>query len=121
PELKKQAKEAAQNAADKEFAITDVFYKAAADFWENKEKEMGKDVFDGAQRFVAMQSLDTLWMEHLDTMDHLRDSVRLRGYGQRDPLVEYKKEGFGMFQRLLAEINKQIVYTIFHIGVQVQP
>jgi preprotein translocase subunit SecA len=52
-------------------------------------------------------------------MDHLRDSVRLRGYGQRDPLVEYKKEGFIMFQNLVKEMNKQIVYTIFHISIQV--
>ena len=113
------AKEAAKNAADKEFAITDVFYKAVEDYWEVKEKEMGKEVFEGAQRFVALQALDNLWMEHLDTMDHLRDSVRLRGYGQRDPLVEYKKEGYIMFQNLVKEINKQIIYTIFHITVQV--
>ena len=121
PELINQAKSAMEDAADREFAIIDIFYQAAAKFWEDKEKEMGKEVFEGAQRFVALQSLDTLWMEHLDTMDHLRDSVRLRGYGQRDPLVEYKKEGFAMFQRMIAEINKQIVYTIFHISVQVQP
>ncbi|MFA5990832.1 MAG: preprotein translocase subunit SecA [Candidatus Doudnabacteria bacterium] len=113
------AKEAASNAADKEFAITDVFYKAVEDYWDVKEKEMGKEVFEGAQRFVALQALDNLWMEHLDTMDHLRDSVRLRGYGQRDPLVEYKKEGYIMFQNLVKEINKQIIYTIFHITVQV--
>ncbi len=113
------AKEAGSNAADKEFAITDTFYKAVSDYWEAKEKEMGKEVFEGAQRFVALQSLDNLWMEHLDTMDHLRDSVRLRGYGQRDPLVEYKKEGFIMFQSLVKEMNKQIVYTIFHISIQV--
>jgi len=114
-------KEEAKNAADREFAVADVLYKAAADFWEKKEQEMGREVFEGAQRFVALQSLDNLWMEHLDTMDHLRDSVRLRGYGQRDPLVEYKKEGHLMFQRLTAEINKQIVFTIFHISVQAKP
>lgn len=126
PEIINQAKEAAQNAADREFAITDVFYKAALEYWEVKEKEMGKEVFEGGQRFVALQALDMLWMENLDTMDHLRDSVRLRGYGQRDPLVEYKKEGFEMFQRLIKEINKQIVYSVFHLTVrapvqQVQP
>jgi len=114
-----KAKEAANNSADREFAVTDVFYKAVEDYWEVKEKEMGKEVFEGAQRFVALQALDNLWMEHLDTMDHLRDSVRLRGYGQRDPLVEYKKEGYIMFQNLVKEINKQIIYTIFHISVQV--
>jgi preprotein translocase subunit SecA len=121
PELIKRAKEAGENAADKEFAVTDAFYQTAQELWDAKEKEMGKEVFEGGQRFVALQALDTLWMEHLDTMDHLRDSVRLRGYGQRDPLVEYKKEGYQMFQNLIAEINKQIVYTIFHINVQQQP
>ncbi|HYV34017.1 MAG TPA: preprotein translocase subunit SecA, partial [Candidatus Limnocylindria bacterium] len=112
-------KEESKNAANQEFAIVDGLYKSAADFWESKEKEMGKEVFEGAQRFVALQALDQLWMEHLDTMDHLRDSVRLRGYGQRDPLVEYKKEGFIMFQNLVKELNQKIVNTIFHISVQV--
>ena len=64
---------------------------------------------------MMLQSIDTLWMEHLDTMDHLRDSVRLRGYGQRDPLVEYKREGFELFQRLLAEIDKQVIYSILKV------
>ncbi len=114
-------KEEAKNAADKEFAVTDALYKSAADLWETREKEMGKEVFEGAQRFVALQALDNLWMEHLDTMDHLRDSVRLRGYGQRDPLVEYKKEGYIMFQNLVKEINRQIVNTIYHITIQAKP
>lgn len=117
PEIVNNLKKAAENAADKEFAIIDELYKVAEIYCEEKEKEMGKEVFEGAQRYVALQSLDTLWMEHLDTMDHLRDSVRLRGYGQRDPLVEYKKEGFAMFQKMTKEINRQIVYTIFHISV----
>ncbi len=121
PEVQKAAREAAENAADKEFAVTDALYKAAVDFWEYKEKELGKEVFEGAQRYVTLQSMDTLWMEHLDTMDHLRDSVRLRGYGQRDPLVEYKKEGFTMFQRMIEEANKQIIYSIFKVNVQRQP
>ncbi len=121
PEVVAKVKEAKANAADEEFAITDTLFKAAADFFEQKEKEMGQEIFTGAQRFIALQALDMLWMEHLDTMDHLRDSVRLRGYGQRDPLVEYKKEGYSMFQRLLSEINKQIVYSILHVNVQVQP
>ena len=113
-------KEASENAADKEFAVVDTLYQAAEAFWESKEKEMGKEIFEGAQRFVALQALDNLWMEHLDTMDHLRDSVRLRGYGQRDPLVEYKKEGYILFQNLVKEMSRQIVYSVFHISVQVQ-
>ncbi len=116
--LANEIKTAAQNAANKEFAVVDALSQKAVKLFEEKEKEMGEEVFDGAMRFVALQAMDTLWMEHLDTMDHLRDSVRLRGYGQRDPLVEYKKEGFIMFQNLIKEMNKQMVYTIFHINVQ---
>jgi len=121
PEIMNKMKEESANAADREFAIADALYKFDENFWQEKETGIGKELFEGAQRYVALQALDTLWMEHLDTMDHLRDSVRLRGYGQRDPLVEYKKEGYQMFQRLVGEINKQIVYSIFHIGVTVNP
>jgi preprotein translocase subunit SecA len=121
PELQKKAKAEYENAADQDFAVADCLYKSASDIWEQREKELGKEIFEGAQRYVALQALDNLWMDHLDTMDHLRDSVRLRGYGQRDPLVEYKKEGYQMFQTLLKEINKQIVSSIFHISVNVQP
>ncbi len=117
-DLKQQIIKTKENAADQEFAIIDTIYREAEAQLEVKVKEMGKEVFEGAMRFVALQALDNLWMDHLDTMDHLRDSVRLRGYGQRDPLVEYKKEGHEMFQGLLEEINKQIVYTIFHISVK---
>lgn len=119
--LKEKLTQAAANAADREFAVTDILYEEAKRQFEQKEQELGSEVFDAAMRYVALQSLDALWMEHLDTMDHLRDSVRLRGYGQRDPLVEYKKEGYQMFQRTLAEINKQMVYTIFKITVKGQP
>ncbi len=119
--LKSKIQEAMDNAADREFAIADTLHKAASDIFAGREKEMGEQVFDGAMRFVSLQALDNLWMEHLDTMDHLRDSVRLRGYGQRDPLVEYKKDGFAMFQNLIKEINKQIVYSIFKVSVQIQP
>ncbi len=119
PELASKIKEESKNSADQEFAVTDELYKAAEEYWKQKEKELGKEIFEGGQRFVVLQAIDQLWMEHLDTMDHLRDSVRLRGYGQRDPLVEYKKEGHQMFQRLLKEINRQIVYLIFHLSIQV--
>ncbi|MEK7072994.1 MAG: preprotein translocase subunit SecA [Patescibacteria group bacterium] len=67
-------------------------------------------------RGIMLQAIDRLWMEHLDNMDHLRQGIGLRGYGQRDPLVEYKRESFQMFRQLTEEIQKQIVYSIFKIG-----
>jgi preprotein translocase subunit SecA len=115
--LKKQITEARESAADKDFATVDALSAEAKRLLDEKEAQMGPEIFDGAMRYVALQSLDVLWMEHLETMDHLRDSVRLRGWGQRDPLVEYKREGFELFERLVKEINKQIVYTVFKVGV----
>ncbi len=112
--------EAVKNSADREFVIADELFKAATEELEAREKALGKEMFEGAMRFVALNALDNLWMEHLDTMDHLRDSVRLRGYGQRDPLVEYKREGHEMFQQLSAEINRQIVYGIFRVSIEVK-
>jgi preprotein translocase subunit SecA len=120
-ELKRRIIDATQNAADKEFAVIDEITKDAEKLLDEKEKQMGGEIFQGALRFVALSSLDELWMEHLDSMDHLRDSVRLRGYGQRDPLIEYKREGHQMFQRMLKEINRQIAHLIYKVNIQVEP
>jgi preprotein translocase subunit SecA len=86
--------------------------------WELKKQLAGEGVFEQALRFVALNVLDELWMEHLDTMDHLRDSVRLRGYGQRDPLVEYRKEGYQSFKRLSLAIDAGIVSSVFKIHIE---
>lgn len=119
--IKNDLQEAQKNSADKEFAIIDTLTKVAKEELDKKEKEMGAEVFEGAMRYVTLSTLDELWMEHLDTMDHLRDSVRLRGYGQRDPLVEYKKEGFTMFQQMVQQINKQVSSLIYKVAVTKQP
>jgi preprotein translocase subunit SecA len=118
--LRARVIEATQNAANKEFAVIDAITAEVKKVYEAKEKEVGKELFEAVQRSIALQSLDQLWMEHLDTMDHLRDSVRLRGYGQRDPVLEYKREGYELFQRVMAEINKQIAYSVLRVNIQVQ-
>ena len=68
------------------------------------------------ERSVMLRSMDILWMDHLDQMEHLRDSVRLRAYGQREPLVEYKNEGSKLFRELQRAIRSEIVHTIFKIS-----
>ncbi len=65
------------------------------------------------ERGVILRSIDTLWIDHLAAMSALRTGIGLQGYGQRDPLVEYKREGFGLFQNLLGSINHEITYTFF--------
>ncbi len=68
------------------------------------------------ERAVLLRIIDTLWIEHLETMQYMRTGIGLRGYGQRDPLVEYKKESISMFRELLNNINSQIAFSIFKIG-----
>ena len=84
---------------------------------EQKEKELGEN-FNQVAKFVALRTLDTLWMNHLEEMDALRDSVRLRAYGQRDPLVEYKSEGHKTFQRLIATMEANIANMILRVSLQ---
>jgi len=81
-----------------------------------RKKEELKEKFDQAIKFVSLRTLDIFWMEHLDNMEHLRDSVRIRAYGQRDPLIEYKNEGHKMFQKLLTQIESNIIQTILKIS-----
>jgi len=89
--------------------------------YEKKEKEIGEENMRQAEKIVALRIVDMLWMDHLEGMEHLRDSVRLRGYGQQDPLVEYKNEGHKIFQRLLGMIESNIANTILKVSVQQQP
>lgn len=119
-ELKEKIDITLADSANREIALTEVLSEEAKNRLLEKEKEIGEDMYSQIIKYVALQSLDTLWMENLDTMDHLRDSVRLRGYGQRDPLVEYKREGYGMFQNMIKEIDTQIVHTVLKVGVQVE-
>ncbi len=110
--------EISKQAGNAEFALIDYAVDLAKRRYEEKEKAMPEaGIMRQIERVTSLQSLDNLWMEHLDTMEHLRESVGLRGYGQRDPLVEYKRESFDLFKRLRAEINKNIVYTVYHIGI----
>ena len=69
------------------------------------------------ERGIILKSIDSLWVEHLTSMDKLRTGIGLQGYGQRDPLVEYKRQAFDLFNNLMSAIRKQIVYTIYKVGV----
>lgn len=102
-------------------ALTNRLIELAHKQYELRQEKLGREVMSQLERFVYLRTIDQLWQEHLDTVEHLRDSVRLRGYGQRDPLLEFKREGFDLFERLLAEINNQVVNMIFKVDVVKQP
>ena len=86
-----------------------------ADF-EAKEKEIGRAVLLQAGRYVYLKTIDHFWQEHLEEMEHVRDSVRLRAYGQQDPLVEYKNEGHKLFRQLLEVIEGNVVQNLMKLS-----
>ncbi|HOK00801.1 MAG TPA: preprotein translocase subunit SecA [Candidatus Pacearchaeota archaeon] len=86
----------------------------------NKEKEIGEENMREVERFVCLKTLDTLWIEHLEDMEYLRDAVKLRAYGQKDPLVEYKREAHQMFKKLLETIDFNIAKFIFQAQLKPQ-
>ena len=83
------------------------------DDFEKKEKEVGQDDFSKVLRFLWLRTMDMFWIDHLEDMEYLRDSVKLRAYGQLDPLVEYKNEGHKMFQKLLSAIESSYCSKYF--------
>jgi preprotein translocase subunit SecA len=82
----------------------------------DKKSLLGADGFVDAIRRLFLQTIDMFWVEHLEAMDYMRSSVNLRAYGQRDPLVEYKREGLGLFKSMQASIIAQVVTMLPNIG-----
>lgn len=92
--------------------------------YEQKEAEIERlqpGLMRQAERFFILQQIDMLWREHLQQMDALRESVGLRGYGQEDPLVEYKREGYELFLDMMTMIRRNVVYSLFQFQPQVAP
>ncbi len=86
---------------------------------DDKVAQIGKERFLAVARQLMLQTIDMFWVEHLEIMDYTRSSVNLRAYGQRDPLVEYKKEGLRLFREMQAAINNQILNLLPHVGAGV--
>jgi preprotein translocase subunit SecA len=89
------------------------FSEQAKKLYEEKERTIGPELMQLHQRMLMLQIVDTQWKDHLYSLDHLKEGIGLRGYGQRDPLVEYKKESFNMFQALMDRIDEEILRWIF--------
>ena len=89
--------------------------------YEKKEKEVGKENMNKIERISGIRAIDSIWIEHLENMESLKDSVRLRAYGQRDPLVEYKKEGKKLFNELLQNCEKVMVEGIMNATISIKP
>jgi len=93
----------------------------AHDLYAQRKKQLGEKIMSQIERYVMLSVIDTLWMDHLDAVENLRGGIGLRGYGQRDPLVEYKNEAYAMFEQLVAAIDDEIVHRIYKIQIQQTP
>jgi preprotein translocase subunit SecA len=98
--------------------LVDHLYAAASDAYDRKVEEVGADLMPLVERDVMLRTIDWQWMEYLTQMEHFREGIGLRAYGQRDPLVEYKNEAFEMFNELRERIQASIVARIFRVQVQ---
>lgn len=87
-------------------------------YWNQRVEFFGHDLANDVLRFLILSTIDPLWVDHLTALDDLRDGVRLRGYAQKDPLVEYRKEGFEMFQRLMQQYEYNVSRKIFRLQVE---
>ncbi len=90
----------------------------AMDVYEKRSQEIGKELSSQIEQFVCLNTIDMFWMDHLDAIENLRQGIGLRGYGQRDPLVEYKNEAFRMFEQLVHAIDDEIVHRIYKVQIQ---
>ena len=89
--------------------IRDTLWTKISESYEQKEKLVGREVLQRVERDIMLQIVDAQWKDHLYSLDHLKEGIGLRGYGQRDPLIEYKKESFALFQAMKERVDEEIV------------
>jgi len=93
--------------------LTEVLTETVRKNYENKEQRLTSQYMRYQERIIMLQVLDTQWKDHLWSLDHLKEGIGLRGYGQRDPLMEYKKESFNMFESLRARIEEETIRFLY--------
>jgi preprotein translocase subunit SecA len=113
------------HVAEQRTALIEAIMAAVRESYDELEKKFPERTqLRALERAVLVRAIDALWIDHLSAMTALRHGIGLQGYGQRDPLVEYKKESYQMFQRLLSAINQEVVFTFFkaagHAAMQQQ-
>jgi len=101
--------------------IVDLLNKLVREAFSLRKKQLGEEVFRQLGKFIYLQAIDRLWIDHLYAMDSLREGIGLRGYGQVDPLVEYKKEAYASFEKLIGAIEGEVARRIFRVQVAAPP
>ncbi|HET9961924.1 MAG TPA: preprotein translocase subunit SecA [Nitrospiraceae bacterium] len=96
-------------------AVIEDIQKQVHQAYELKEQELGQELMRYLEKMLLLQVIDHHWKDHLLGMDHLRDGIGLRGYGQKDPLIEYKREGFDMFSAMMDRIKSDVLERLFRV------
>jgi preprotein translocase SecA subunit len=96
-------------------AVTDLAIQRVTQAYEEKEKRFGAPMLRQLEKIIRLQTIDSLWKDHLLNMDHLKEGIGLRGYGQKNPLQEYQKEGFEMFEEMVHRIEEDVVQKLFTV------
>lgn len=94
--------------------LAETINEVAVELYDNKQAEFAPEVFDNLQRQIFLQSIDQHWVEHLQSLDALKDGIHLRGYGNKQPLIEFKTEALNLFDQLIMAIRKQAILWLFH-------
>jgi preprotein translocase SecA subunit len=97
--------------------IADLLAERAVQAYEDKEKRFGAPMLRQLEKIIMLQTIDSLWKDHLLNMDHLKEGIGLRGYGQKNPLQEYQKEGFEMFEEMIHRIEEDVVQKLFTVEI----
>ena len=100
--------------------LAELLKKQAKEAYEKRIKDIGKENLESFQRIIMLQIIDNNWIMHLQDMDHMKEGIGLRGYGQLDPLREYKKEGYALFEELMNRVREDILSTLARIQVRKQ-
>ncbi len=98
--------------------LTEVAIERVHKLYDQRETEFTEPVMRQIEKVIMLQTLDSLWKDHLLAMDHLKEGIGLRGYAQQNPLVEYQKEGFSMFEELMATMQRDVVEKAFSVQVR---
>ncbi|HWA06902.1 MAG TPA: preprotein translocase subunit SecA [Ignavibacteria bacterium] len=103
-----------------EKGLEDYIMKLVHENYSRKEEKYGVDLIAQIERFAMLTVIDDKWKEHLREMDDLKEGINFRAYGQKDPLIEYKKDGFGLFVQMLEDISKDVINFVFKFTTQEQ-
>ncbi len=101
--------------------VKELVYHTASEFYKRKEEQLGNEMMGRIERFAVLSVIDEKWREHLRDIDDLKEGINLRAYGQKDPLLEYKKEAFELFVQMLSEIAAQTLSVAFKLYPVAQP